>query len=68
MEIIDESLAFKLAYAKRQVGKTLYWAVERGIGPIRLINMIKREGNGKYNHLAYPSYISKKDLKSDYFD
>jgi DNA relaxase NicK len=68
MTAIDNTLMFKLAYAKRQVGKTLYWAVERGVGPVRLVNMLKREGSGKNNNLAYPSYITKQDLKNNHFD
>lgn len=61
----DKVLTDKLAYAKHQVGKTIYGAVERGLDSEIIVKTIMRKG--KKDNICYPSFITEEDLNSYIF-
>lgn len=62
---IDKTLSEKLAYAKHQVGKTIYGALNRGLDSEIIIQKIMRRG--KKDNICYPSFITEEDLNSYIF-
>jgi DNA relaxase NicK len=66
IKIVDKSLSEKLVYAKHQVGKTIYGAVQRGLSSEKIVQMTIRKG--KKDNICYPSYISEKDLNNYMFE
>lgn len=63
IKTIDKKLNDKLSYAKHQVGKTIFGAVNRGMSSELIVSKIIRRG--KKDNIDYPSYISEND-KSNY--
>jgi len=62
----DKTLSDKLAYAKHQVGKTIFSAVDRGLDSEIIVQKIIRKG--KKDNICYPSYITDEDKKNYIFD
>jgi DNA relaxase NicK len=62
----DKTLSDKLAYAKHQVGKTIFGAVDRGLTSEIIVQRIMRKG--KKDNIAYPSFITEQDKKKYIFD
>lgn len=60
IKTIDKTLNDKLAYARHQVGKTIYGAANRGLSDEVIVSKIIRKG--KKDNLDYPSYITPADL------
>ena len=63
---VDKTLKEKLAYAKHQVGKTIFGAVQRGLDSEVIVQTIMREG--KKDNICYPSFVSKQDLENYVFE
>jgi DNA relaxase NicK len=66
IKTIDKKLTDKLAYAKHQVGKTIYGAVERGMNSEFIVQQIVRKG--KKGNIVYPSFITVQDKESYIFN
>ena len=62
----DKTLSDKLAYAKHQVGKTIFGAVDRGLTSEIIVQKIMRKG--KKDNIAYPSFITEQDKNKYIFD
>ncbi|NQZ27435.1 MAG: replication initiation factor domain-containing protein [Colwellia sp.] len=62
----DKMLSDKLAYAKHQVGKTIFGAVDRGLTSEVIVQKIIRKG--KKDNLCYPSFITENDKSSYIFN
>lgn len=61
----DKTLTDKLAYAKHQVGKTIYGAIDRGLSNEVIVQRIMRKG--KKDTIAYPSFITEQDKQKYMF-
>lgn len=66
IKTIDKKLTDKLAYAKHQVGKTIYGAVNRGLSSEVIVSKIVRKS--KRDNIEYPSFVSQQDLSVYPFD
>jgi len=62
----DKTLSDKLAYAKHQIGKTIFGAVDRGLTSEIIVQKIIRKG--KKDNICYPSYITDEDKNNYIFD
>ena len=66
IQLVDKTLRSKLAYAKHQVGKTIFGAVNRGLDSEIIVQTIMRKG--KKDNICYPSFVSKQDLENYVFE
>ncbi|MGJ8693948.1 MAG: replication initiation factor domain-containing protein [Thalassotalea sp.] len=62
LKTVDKSLNDKLDYARHQIGKTIYGAVNRGMTDEVIVSKIIRKG--KKDNIAYPSFITQEDLNN----
>lgn len=66
IKTVDKTLSEKLAYAKHQVGKTIYSAVDRGLSNDIIVKKVMRKG--KKDNICYPSFITENDKSNYIFD
>jgi DNA relaxase NicK len=66
IQLVDKTLRSKLAYAKHQVGKTIFGAINRGLDSEIIVQTIMRKG--KKDNICYPSFVSKQDLENYVFE